>query len=269
MDLRVVVSISRSHVASVARKQRVVRVDVHLLLVLLLLLLLSSRVFSRQFRSVTLTLAVPTPLQFEPVQLVALRRRGRRRGLDRSAASRGRRRRRRRLLVNRRRRGRSFGARFTRLARPLLPPPPVRVPLRPHLVLFVAEILLLRAEDAAGARDPRPRDRLGRRQPEVLHQETADQRSGPTESRLAVDGHGAVGLLADRQELADDVVARGRAVGEEEIVVCQPGGRESRRVVQLAVESYHRPDVAPPDIHVQSVRGRATQSIGSRYDRHT
>jgi len=36
-------------------------------------------------------------------------------------------------------------------------------------------------------------------------------------------------------------------------VVCQPGGRESRRVVQLAVESYHRPDVAPPDIHVQSV----------------
>ena len=249
MDLRVVVSISRSHVASVARKQRVVRVDVHLLLVLLLLLL-SSRVFSRQFRSVTLTLAVPTPLQFEPVQLVALRRRGRRRGLDRSAASR---RGRRRLLVNRRRRGRSFGARFTRLARPLLPPPPVRVPLRPHLVLFVAEILLLRAEDAAGARDPRPRDRLGRRQPEVLHQETADQRSGPTESRLAVDGHGAVGLLADRQELADDVVGRRRAVGEEEIVVCQPGGRESRRVVQLAVESYHRPDVAPPDIHVQSV----------------
>jgi len=77
MDLRVVVSISRSHVASVARKQRVVRVDVHLLLVLLLLL--SSRVFSRQFRSVTLTLAVPTPLQFEPVQLVALRRRRRRR----------------------------------------------------------------------------------------------------------------------------------------------------------------------------------------------
>ena len=250
MDLRVVVSISRSHVASVARKQRVVRVDVHLLLVLLLL---SSRVFSRQFRSVTLTLAVPTPLQFEPVQLVALRRRGRRRGLDRSAASRRRRRRRRRLLVDRRRRGRSFGARFTRLARPLLPPP-VRVPLRPHLVLFVAEILLLRAEDAAGARDPRPRDRLGRRQPEVLHQETADQRSGPTESRLAVDGHGAVGLLADRQELADDVVGRRRAVGEEEVVVCQPGGREPRRVVQLAVESYHRPDVAPPDIHVQSVK---------------
>jgi len=80
----------------------------------------------------------------------------------------------------------------------------------------------------------------------MLHQETADQGPGSSEPGLAVHGDRPIGVLRDGEEPLDYVVVRGSSIIEEQVVVSDPGRRESGRVIQLVVEPYNGRNVVPP-----------------------
>ena len=57
--------------------------------------------------------------------------------------------------------------------------------------------------------------------------------SKPAEAGLAVYRHGALGVLADLQELLEDLVGGGRPVGEEQLLVVETVALETLGIVDF------------------------------------
>ena len=68
--------------------------------------------------------------------------------------------------------------------------------------------MLLRPDDTSRSTDSKPRNNLGGRELVVLHAVAADACTCPTQSRLAVHADGARRLLADLEELPQDLYGR-------------------------------------------------------------
>lgn len=74
--------------------------------------------------------------------------------------------------------------------------------------------------------------------PVVFHDITGYQRPCSSKTSFAVNGDGALRVLADVQEPPHDGVAGGAAVDEEEVVVLEAGVREALRLVDLLVQPH-------------------------------
>ena len=74
------------------------------------------------------------------------------------------------------------------------------------------------ADDRPRPADPEPADGLEGGPPPVLHDVAPDQGARPPQAGLAVDGHCALRLFANLQELLEDLVGRGRSVSEEQLL---------------------------------------------------
>lgn len=68
-------------------------------------------------------------------------------------------------------------------------------------------------------------------------------------------GDGALGRFADVQEAADDDVAGGAAVHEEQVVMREAGVCEARALVHLPVEPDHVADVVLAEVREVRFRG--------------
>ena len=67
----------------------------------------------------------------------------------------------------------------------------------------------------------------------MFHDVAPDERAGSAEAGFAVDRHRAPGVLADLQELLEDLVGRGRAVGEEQLLVVETVALEPLGIVDF------------------------------------
>ena len=64
--------------------------------------------------------------------------------------------------------------------------------------------------------------------------------SKPAEAGLAVYRHGALGVLADLQELLEDLVGGGRPVGEEQLLVVETVALETLGIVDFPANGVRK-----------------------------
>lgn len=101
---------------------------------------------------------------------------------------------------------------------------------------------MLGAEDAAGAEDTDPADKIGGAKTVVFHGPEGDKGAGASEAGLAVHG-GAVGVgVHQLNEAFDDVEGRGRTVHEIQVDETDAGLVEDLGLVLWFVEADHLGD---------------------------
>jgi hypothetical protein len=100
----------------------------------------------------------------------------------------------------------------TRQRRRLVPAPAEHLPGPVHGGLLVAEVLLVRPDEAARTDDAQPAYGLAGREAAVLHHVERDERAGAAEPRLAVHCERPGGRLGDGEGAHDDVGRRLLAV---------------------------------------------------------
>ena len=91
-----------------------------------------------------------------------------------------------------------------------------------------------------GGHIPEPCDGFQRGPPPVFHDVAPDERAGSAEAGLAVDRHRALGVLADLQELLEDLVGGGRPVGEEQLLVVETVALETLGIVDFPANSVRK-----------------------------
>ena len=96
----------------------------------------------------------------------------------------------------------------------------------PHHGLHLAQVLLLRPDDAPRAYDAEPAHGLAGREAVVLHHVEGDERAGAAEAAAAVHGESAGNALGDGEEAGDDVGGRQGAVLEGEVDDGEAAGLE-------------------------------------------
>ena len=110
------------------------------------------------------------------------------------------------------------------------------------------QVELLGSKNGTGSRDPDPADEGLCRDLVVFHGIEADECARAAETRLAVDSDSAcVGvlevLLTGVHELVDDILRRGRAIGEYHVVMSDVLGEEGCAIVFSFVQTDHSADI--------------------------